>query len=325
MHQLLDFPNEILENILDKSLPDGIESLAVCCKRLYACAGEAIKLHNTLRSTFSSSRLVLSSELPNGDDFGIAALLESPRGTAYVKTLCITKLARTRAEVIAITSGHRTHNPGSDSDPAWRAFFDISKCICQPCPRRPPPPESEVPQEELDQWLLEEPDTFLAPGSASYDVPTRMMFHHWKFEECDEITTTASILLNLLPNLRHVILEGLNEASTIIDTVRRNARLSHSLPVDCRHSAPLSRLTDLSVLHMGKSPGLYENFAMLPSMRSITIGHGRSLTNAGSDRTLSSLGSSKVESITIMNTEFAIEDLRGLVDYVRPLRSFSYK
>ncbi|KAI1296410.1 F-box domain protein [Xylaria venustula] len=48
----IDLPNELLDEIIQHSLPEGFESLALTCKELYALCTPFIKQHNHLRRSF---------------------------------------------------------------------------------------------------------------------------------------------------------------------------------------------------------------------------------------------------------------------------------
>ena len=49
---LMQLPNELLENIVMHCLPEGFESVAVTCRRIYALCTPFIKYHNKLRAQF---------------------------------------------------------------------------------------------------------------------------------------------------------------------------------------------------------------------------------------------------------------------------------
>ncbi|KAL8656953.1 MAG: hypothetical protein Q9226_002401 [Calogaya cf. arnoldii] len=51
---LLSLPNELLQNIVDASFPDGFESLAMTCSRLYDLSKPQINSHNQLKKLYTS-------------------------------------------------------------------------------------------------------------------------------------------------------------------------------------------------------------------------------------------------------------------------------
>ncbi|CAI6302360.1 unnamed protein product [Periconia digitata] len=83
---LLDIPVEILDEILDLSLPLGIEGLALSCKAIYQRAAPQIRQHNALRRTW---RCTNNSRTRRTDDTLqiLYDIFQEPLGADYIEVL----------------------------------------------------------------------------------------------------------------------------------------------------------------------------------------------------------------------------------------------
>jgi hypothetical protein len=82
---LLDLPLEILDDIIDRTLPSGIESFALCCTAVHARAASQIRRHNALKRQWKHT----SHTGPRrGDTLQILYdILHDPLAAQYIETL----------------------------------------------------------------------------------------------------------------------------------------------------------------------------------------------------------------------------------------------
>ncbi|KAI1272515.1 hypothetical protein F5Y07DRAFT_403339 [Xylaria sp. FL0933] len=68
---LTGLPNEMLDEIIEFSMPEGFESLALTCQRIYALCTRLIPYHNHLRSDFKKFAYTYNRDCPSDPSAGI--------------------------------------------------------------------------------------------------------------------------------------------------------------------------------------------------------------------------------------------------------------
>ena len=209
---LIRLPTEILNNIIVHTLPEGFESVALTCRKIYALCIPFIEHHNLLRSQFQDisyyedSRFMLSAKVPD-PAFCIR--------TAFDLIIRI-------AEEPVVARYIRNADFGVDS------FFALRR----------------------NRWLLDDVDTFggtlvrmLANSPYLEQAGLDCEEYYAKIKEeieanhCSEpgrhySQHAAAFLLTLLPNVRVLRLsrkwKPLDATDKLIDAVVRKAKQSHS-------------------------------------------------------------------------------------------------
>jgi hypothetical protein len=85
---LLDLPPEILDLIIDRTAPGGLESFVLSCKTVYGRAASQIRQHNALRRTWSHT--TNRSRTRRGDTLAILHdISRNPIIAEYIETLSL--------------------------------------------------------------------------------------------------------------------------------------------------------------------------------------------------------------------------------------------
>ena len=283
----LSLPNEILLRIIDESCPDGIESLALCCKRIHVLAEKTIERHIVNRKQFSRRRL----EWPSGrteqnsvNHFGIQELLTWPEGAPYVKELHIRGAEMTKNATLADPEYGRL--PVSIDIQKWRSFFDVSTC-------------AYIPNCDARDWAE-------------------------KLEDL-HVMAAAGMLLALLPNLEILTLQDIHDATMLAKMVRKidgEKRRRGSIPY---HGFPLGKLRTLNI-YRGSSDicttGLLQSIIMSPAIHSLLVDPGAIITLAAAPPIQ---GTSNLKAVNFESAKVRPEHIRRLLSHVRALEEFEYR
>lgn len=148
---------------------------------------------------------------------------------------------------------------------------------------------------------------------------------HWQemLDRADVQTVTSSLLM-LLPNLRTFFLTMFNESSKISGVVRSVASASQSTDRMSASDKALSKLCYLRVSHGSRlaATGLWESFAMLPSMRCMRRG---GFIKEDLERWYSHKpGSSEIKELSFDLGDLSMETLTGLCSHSKSLEKFLY-
>ncbi|KAF2497088.1 hypothetical protein BU16DRAFT_507952 [Lophium mytilinum] len=82
---LLDLPAEILTEIINHTVPSGIEALSLCCKGLYAHASKQIQQHNALKQQWNYTS---HTGIRRGDTLRMLYdIFRDPRAAQYIESL----------------------------------------------------------------------------------------------------------------------------------------------------------------------------------------------------------------------------------------------
>ncbi len=288
MCTLLTLPNETLLQIIAETCPDGIEELVLCCKRLHQLAQESMKQHKADRKQYWGRFLTWPRNLELRYGFEpaqpicLSEILFRPRIAYYVQHLCVSHKQ--------LSGPPRASQPlyslaMTTQDSAWRDFFARSRC------------------------------TYISDMDSA----------HWQeaLDRADVQTVTSSLLM-LLPNLRTFYLTLFNDSSKISGVV--NSIVNASQSVDRMHASdtPLSKLCYLRVSHVNRlaTTGLWESFAMLPSMRCMR--HGDFIREDFERWRSQEPGRSDIKELCFEFGDLSMETLTRLCGHTKSLETFVY-
>ncbi|MCJ1364407.1 hypothetical protein MMC16_003517 [Acarospora aff. strigata] len=233
---LTQLSNELLEIIITHVLPEGFESAALTCRRIYAVCIPFIERHNTLRSEFHNFNYYVKnydSFFPIRTSFDlIARIAVEPIVARYIRTADF-KLDN------YFTSGRpRDFNPD--------VHFHCGDVVPRLLAGSPYLVQAGLDSQEYYNEIEE-------------DLQASRYSQH-----------AAAFLLTLLPNVETLDLphhwKPVSTTDKLIDAVVRKARQSHHLPCD---TPSLAKTTDFSV-------GQQERFDLASASTFLALPHVRS-------------------------------------------------
>ncbi len=209
---LTQLPNELLENIITHVLPEGFESAALTCRRIYAVCIPFIERHNTLRSqfrnfTYHGKMSDLSFTIRTSFDLIVRIAVE-PIVARYIR------IADFKVDNYFTSRRPRDFNPDVHCGDAVPRLLAGSPYLVQ----------AGLDWQEYYNKIEE-------------DLQASRYSQH-----------AAAFLLTLLPNVEELSLphnwKPVSTTDKLIDAVVRNAKQSHHLPC---HTPSLAKTTEFSV------------------------------------------------------------------------------
>jgi len=120
-------PNEALVLILDKTYPEDLDSIVLCCKRLHTFTDPRMRQRISDKISYTWRQLAWPNKGPSETKFGLDELLSRPDIAPSVKTLCISEGSSWSAPGPGIPIFEDLQLTTDDT--AWRGLFAVSNCL----------------------------------------------------------------------------------------------------------------------------------------------------------------------------------------------------